>query len=768
MKKIASALLVIFCIALSPIVISSSVKADEGIKLPYTTTSGWTVIAVRFIDVGYMDDGEGYYGDGRYHYSIGYIELEKNGIRFKGTSELQAMVWRNGWVEEGVDGKCYCSSGHQDGLGHLAPYRFPVDESLKELTITEVKTYDDGRIELSMRLRTYPIMMSHYYIDGEWVFINDGTLNKIQDSNCTIIVKPEILCTPEDKVPDRKQCGLPTSLFNPTNSNRTYVGSGVKSSNTKFGNFASTIYASPGDQVTYQNCYYSGVQNWHKTVLQNLGELRPKNWGNSFSGGSYSLGSVTTRKQDKNTTITSSHVGRTLTETNTSSSPTDCDIGCNCSGTSTSKASVVIPYNFKNSIDDIKPTSGGVYAGESINVNVTYNIGEKYNRLLEKTYATKIGGSGASLHIETIIDGQTTAVKEYKNISAPGQRSVSAPIEIPDKPAGAEIKVRAWMTPVDSGADDNTDPNKFNWGITEKTITLKIAKKPTLQVWGAGMFTNGRIGLPVSRKLRVTGINEGNKLSNPVYFSSWVEQNIVANGSLSGLASGAATGNYTSGSSDTPYNGLGGSVVADACLRSPLTMPSSACNLVSFTPKTMEVPKTREGLISTLLDSYGDKVEIHDACEISEIPTSTTKNTHVYRCNGTFTVRGDVKYAGPWTSILSIPKVLVYATGGININCAVTRIDAVLIAGGLLNTCADGGDVNSKARSNQLQINGVVVADKMAANRTYGASTGLNSTVPAEVINYDTSLYLWGAGLSHSLDSGKLEATYQVELAPRY
>ena len=98
-----------------------------------------------------------------------------------------------------------------------------------------------------------------------------------------------------------------------------------------------------------------------------------------------------------------------------------------------------------------------------------------------------------------------------------------------------------------------------------------------------------------------------------------------------------------------------------------------------------------------------------------------------------------------------------------------TRIDAVLIAGGVVETCKEGtANVNAKIRSNQLQINGVVIANKMLASRTYGAATGKKSTEPAEIINYDTSLYLWGVGLTNAHDTGKFATVYQTELAPRY
>lgn len=118
-----------------------------------------------------------------------------------------------------------------------------------------------------------------------------------------------------------------------------------------------------------------------------------------------------------------------------------------------------------------------------------------------------------------------------------------------------------------------------------------------------------------------------------------------------------------------------------------------------------------------------------------------------------------------------LPKVVIYAKN-IYISCSVTRIDAVLIAEGEVNTCSNGeGDspvINDAARSNQLKINGAVIAGKLIANRTYGAATGNYSMVPAEIINFDPTLYLWGKSVSENEANMSLLTTYLHELSPRY
>lgn len=112
---------------------------------------------------------------------------------------------------------------------------------------------------------------------------------------------------------------------------------------------------------------------------------------------------------------------------------------------------------------------------------------------------------------------------------------------------------------------------------------------------------------------------------------------------------------------------------------------------------------------------------------------------------------------------------MIYAEGDIAIECEVGEIDALLIAEGTVKTCGNSDNVNSRKNSNQLKIFGAVLANKLEANRTYGAATGANSVVPAEIINFDPSLYLWNKAAEDYDETvtGGLEAVTVVEVAPR-
>ena len=94
--------------------------------------------------------------------------------------------------------------------------------------------------------------------------------------------------------------------------------------------------------------------------------------------------------------------------------------------------------------------------------------------------------------------------------------------------------------------------------------------------------------------------------------------------------------------------------------------------------------------------------------------------------------------------------MIIYAKGNIEINCGVTQIDAILIADGTVYTCGtytgNGtvSDINEvRTRTNRLQVNGAIFSKGLELGRTYGMATGIYSKIPAEIINYDTSIILW-------------------------
>ena len=80
-----------------------------------------------------------------------------------------------------------------------------------------------------------------------------------------------------------------------------------------------------------------------------------------------------------------------------------------------------------------------------------------------------------------------------------------------------------------------------------------------------------------------------------------------------------------------------------------------------------------------------------------------------------------------------------------------------------IKTC-DSDDVDSAANAaKQLTIYGSIIANQLIANRTYGAAPGINSIVPAEIIDFDPTLYLW-KGVNEDSNSEQQEGSSSGEI----
>ena len=147
--------------------------------------------------------------------------------------------------------------------------------------------------------------------------------------------------------------------------------------------------------------------------------------------------------------------------------------------------------------------------------------------------------------------------------------------------------------------------------------------------------------------------------------------------------------------------------------------------------------------------------------------TITPGRTHIVKASSDALINGDVIYQEVnYNDMSQIPKLIIYGKN-VTIGCEVTRIDAIIIAEDDLNTCASS-DINLSTNSHALRVNGAIVTNRLYLNRTYGAATGTNSKVPAEVVNYDVSTLLWGRAKSDPDNKHKnLTSVYIHELSPR-
>ncbi len=138
-----------------------------------------------------------------------------------------------------------------------------------------------------------------------------------------------------------------------------------------------------------------------------------------------------------------------------------------------------------------------------------------------------------------------------------------------------------------------------------------------------------------------------------------------------------------------------------------------------------------------------------------------------------------------YSSIYSIPQILIIAKKGIEITQDVNQIDAWVISQtGKVNTCVEfhRGTSGSDVCNNPLIINGPVIATGLSLNRTAGANPGSGtkdtdnvlyknlandgSITPGEIFNLRPDTLYWAYGQSQRFSQANV--TYTRELAPRY
>ncbi len=483
-------------------------------------------------------------------------------------------------------------------------------------------------------------------------------------------------------------------------------------------------------------------------------------------------------------------------------------------------AKAAVPYNFINTIEIKTEGSEGniVYAGESRTFTSIVSVNKKTNSVTtnngtdEEAYATIVPEAKVTLRLTYYNDGiatetaETTAVllkdlSESNNGKNKNEKTITANVK--DLPAGTLVCAQAGIYPANSGADTNWSDKEgsHTWAWSD-TVCYTIAKRPSFEVLGGSLYSNGNISAPASIKDNlndVTGYEYdiNNSSNNVVAFGSWVEHAVVSNGTVKGLASGAATGlNVTldgervNGIAETQKNG-------EYCAnRVPLSFanyftsgygckggsPSATqvTGLLGLANATMDYTSLvsyilgTNGTVNTTLTITNDNGEY--ILGGREIPAGTTEVVTAARnedgSDSTILITGNIIYAdgdGAYSALESIPKLIIYADN-INIACNVSRVDAILIANNKIDTCpdSDGDKINEQKNNVQLTINGSLTTNTLELNRTYGARVGTESGIPAEIINYDTSIILWSMNQTATDDYAGMTSVYQHEIAPRY
>lgn len=382
-----------------------------------------------------------------------------------------------------------------------------------------------------------------------------------------------------------------------------------------------------------------------------------------------------------------------------------------------------------------------------------------------------------------------------------------------------------------TSGDDKFDESGYlvgdNQTGTSNRVCKPIAKKPSLQIWGGSLYSAGNISLLRATKnnlMDVTGREYSvDRADNVNVFSSWGELSVTSIGGIKGFASGGATSDSyrDKDNSQVSYGKLEPNEqrVSGFCkYESPLTYANYStafgiCGSGAVDTAGMFASKaTKVDKYSYIEEIVGDKLNLKDDSSVVPNLTSNdtitigvsesakgkvafhtvtsktnkklliTKSNNIITINRSLSTRAvpkgqtyliyttkqvkindDIIYEGGYSKIEDMPKVVIYANT-IAISCNVSRVDAVLIAVDWVSTCYE--DTNRQDK--QLMINGTVIADRMYAPREFGAGPGKYSGIPAEIINYDSSLVLWGQRKADATESGIFNTAYVRELAPRY
>ena len=388
-----------------------------------------------------------------------------------------------------------------------------------------------------------------------------------------------------------------------------------------------------------------------------------------------------------------------------------------------------------------------------------------------------IGGSSTGCEIET-----QEGIYLNQNNNTDGVTNGVQGIDLSERTVNAEAGkyycVRLAIYPYTSGGNTNVDDKEgsHSWYISAPSC-VQVGKKPTFQVWGGSVYSAG----PIRTNSFIRTIEGEKKM-----FGSWGEQSVVARGSVSGFASGAATSK--------------GSDINFCKYQTPLTFMNAKKDIAvtgmcsDYQIGNANIPADMSGKdaiknywwLPTVpvgdgnsfvegITTGGEKIKYRYSSGDMTIGgyDNITDGTYVVRSdNGNIYINGNISYADKvYQKASEIPKMIIYAKN-IYIGCGVNRVDAILIADGKIDTCANGNGINpgidEESRSNQLKIDGILMAGQVVFNRTYGGGSGVGATTPAEIVNYDTSALLWGRGSAEDNDNSLLTVVYQQELAPRY
>lgn len=593
---------------------------------------------------------------------------------------------------------------------------------------------------------------------------------------------------------------------------------------------STTLGAALGD---WKNAFAVYGSKWNQDFVFIAGDATSKYPTHSVAVHGADVGNVLTETAETNVNANVSRTPKTVSISMWNGSI----LGTVDTSNLKSSTSTSVPYNFENSTSIDPAGQNVVYAGESKAIKLTVYVGKIKNSLVGgDEYATIV--RNAKWKLQLCYDSSCSspissepATGEFNSshsLSPSPETKDGLKINIPDLPAGTKIWIRSAVYPKNSGTPGNLKADFYNpddpasWAYSAPTEFV-VAKKPSLQVWGGNVYSGSGINTATAVKRSLAGstsaifdIND-NKNPETHVFGSWSELGIISTGLVSGFSSGASLG-YADTLVPNPFGNNasgtapGGSEKKSICDRSHLTFANTCKNgvavgLIGTSASISKVSSDKNSIIAKLapagepnvtstsisINDDPDQTYYYSSNDLTVQPGGATGNivrTKTIRSDKNITIDGNLVTTGKFDSLEAIPHFVVYAKN-IYIDCDVTQIDALLIAEEAVVTCDNlssdlGGEnslvrrannvINDAENSHQLMINGAVVAGSLIANRTYGAASGSNSIIPAEIINFNPVYYQWSGNIENSDDTsddgkeekhGSLDTVLLYELAPR-
>ncbi len=492
-------------------------------------------------------------------------------------------------------------------------------------------------------------------------------------------------------------------------------------------------------------------------------------------------------------------------------------------GPVSSLAYVKVPHNYSNH-GEVIINSSKIYAGEIAQISAKIVTDGRYNGVTQGWYATRVPNASWSVigyitdNVEGLVGGSVPVSNGECRAGvgncakfASGSGSLNSgnagggdvynflnnqSFSVWDVEAGKYFCVVSTVYPSETNGDtDISGGGNGQWSSPRGDCKI-IRKKPTFQVWGGDIFTNGVLKSNTPTKNNLFSVpNVGDpkypysiQNSTRIHFEGFGEHNVIAKGKIQGVFSGNASGFANSGT----IQDIG---PKDNCAHVPLSFSNGTCSdtgssdissgtsiydsmMTQFgnTAKN-QTPRTGTVDISTTFDNGstigGTNVRYTHVSSTAHIIASgfiPPQTTHIVYAdgNGTIAIDSNLLYNNglAYTEARQVPQLIIITPGNITIKDNVTQIDGWLLSKGTITTGTKQNDAGNAASMYPLRINGPVYAEKIALNRAYGATKGSGSGDPAEIMNYSPFVYLYNA--NRSTDTPTLYTTYLKEVAPRY